>query len=633
VIFLTVKEAQKKKWDIQYKIVLSAFIVASILNIFLEFFLTHTIIWSYWIILSGLFIIAHYTTHKLIWNLNFKNVLLIFLIIDISLLTIEILITGKFIQSLAFILISLLFVGHYLEEGINHFFKLFHIKKIYRGIIVHWTLIGIISAIYVIYFTQVLSENYFFLQYLNFILLLGLIIMLLITIDPLIRVFAVGFHRRKYNLFPINRIELPAMHYLINQEKKCMAFSDLKNKIRGIFNIFIPKGYFNDQTAASSIYSLCALGLADIKNNFVILNETGQKEVKIWRDTLNNQIKAFNNILNNNSILIKSFLGLFALSLFKIYFGFYNSQSLFADGFENLLDCTAVVLIGIGIKYKKEKLVNLILVCLMIFAGISIIFSAFEAFLNPQPISNVYIIIIIALFSIFLNTYLRALKNFIGKKNRNSSLVASAMDSRVNIFLSIGVIIGALSSEFGSSINMPIFYLIDPVVAIIISILLFKELLEIIRQFITGEKEEIGFEKLRVYYESFFKEYIIKWIFSILNDNVDLKFSLNRLNEYFQESLKRGAEIYTEFAHFGLNLYKENGINSIIIELIDDELLIYNNEININITKKGEYFYEFFYSKQLLEDIRDPFDFFFEEKVGFDTLKWRKKELELFYNI
>ena len=63
------------------------------------------------------------------WKLDVKKVLLIFLIIDISLITTEIIITGKYIQSLEFILSSLFFIGHYLEKGINHLFKQFHIKK------------------------------------------------------------------------------------------------------------------------------------------------------------------------------------------------------------------------------------------------------------------------------------------------------------------------------------------------------------------------------------------------------------------------------------------------------------------------------------------------------------------------
>ena len=621
------KETKQKKWDREYKLVLSLFIISSILIISLELLITRTILWSFWIIPFIVFGFAHYTEHKFVWNLDVKKVLLVFLIVSISLITIEIVLTRGAIQSLGLILSSLIFVGHYLDKGINHFFKAFHIKKIYRGVIVHWTVLGIVLVIYYFYFAQIFTDNYQLLYFFNFSLLLGIIVLFIITINPIIRIFAVGFHRRKYKLFPINRVELPAIHYLLKQEQKSMEFSELKNKIRGMFNIFITKGYFDDQTAGSSIYSLCALGLADIKKDLVILNESGLKEVSIWRDTLNRQIEAFNNILNNNSVLIRSFLGLFALSLFKIYFGFYNSQSLYAEGFENLLDCIAVVLIGLGIKYEKEKLVNVILVCLMTFAGISILFGAIEAFLNPQPISNVYIIIIIALISILLNTYLRALKNFVGKKNRNSSLVTSAMDSRVNIILSIGVIVGALSSEFGTSIGIPIFYLIDPIVAIIICILIFKEVLEIIFEFITREEEDIEFDKFQVYYETLFEEYIIKWIFSVLKDFPDSKFTLNQIDDYFQESLEKGAEVYTEFAYFGLYLYKEKGIESMIQELIDNGLLIQTNSSFLKVSQKGEYYYEQFYSKQLLEDVRDPFDFFFEEKGGFDTLEWRKKEL------
>jgi hypothetical protein len=338
-------------------------------------------------------------------------------------------------------------------------------------------------------------------------------------------------------------------------------------------------------------------------------------------------LRKFNKILNSNSVLIRSFSGLIILSLLKILIGFFNSESLFAEGFENLLDCIAVILIVIGIKVKREKLVNIVIISLMAFTGGSIILNSIKSlFYSPEPISNVIYIVIIALLSIFLNVYLRILKNFVGKKNRNSSLIASAVDSKVNIILSISIIIGALLSNLGTSLGITFFHYFDPIIAIFVGFLIFKEVIEIIRDLITS-KEKIEFEKFQMKYERNYREYITKWIFSVLYDNLNLDFTPEHLSEYFQKSLKKGEEVYTEFAYFGLYLFKEKGIISVINDLLNENSLSLSEKGFLNLTKRGKYFYEHLYSKELLKDLKDPFDFFFEQQISFDSIKSRKLEI------
>ncbi|MFX1314205.1 MAG: cation transporter, partial [Promethearchaeota archaeon] len=348
----------------------------------------------------------------------------------------------------------------------------------------------------------------------------------------------------------------------------------------------------------------------------------------IWEETLNNQMGNYNKILNRNSVLIKSFSGLFILSLLKIFIGFFNSESLFAEGFENLLDCIAVILVVIGIKIKKEKIVNIIIISLMAFTGGSILLSSVQSlFYGPEPISNVIFIVIISLASIILNNYLRILKNFVGKKNRNSSLIASAIDSKVNIILSISIIIGALLSSLGTSLEITELHYGDPIIAIFVCVLIFKEIFEILRDLITSKEEEIEFEKFQMKYEKNFEEYIIKWILTVYNDNLNLDFTPEQLSEYFQKSLKQGEEVYTEFASFGLYIFKEKGIVSVIYNLLNDKFLSLSEKGILNLTKRGKYFYEHLYSKELVKDLKDPFDFFFEQQISFDSIKLRKLEI------
>ncbi|MFW9936979.1 MAG: cation diffusion facilitator family transporter [Candidatus Thorarchaeota archaeon] len=561
------------------------------------------------------------------WDLKPKHVLISYALISLISSVVEILLTGTFQWSFIITYLGVFFIGHHLRRALNDFFKQFHIKKVVRSLLTPWILFGLVFLyVQIFFFSYYLTHHEFigFGTVASFIFFLGIIILTLISINHIIRIIAVAFHRRKSDLFPINRLEYPALKYL--SQEKMMKFDELKDKIHGLMNIFIPEVYFNYETAASSIYHLCGIRLADINNdNFVSLNNRGKESVKSWNKTLQKQVKRYDKILNSKGVLIRSFIGLSILSLLKIIIGNFSSESLRAEGIENFLDCIAVLLIGIGIRYRKEKLVNIILVILMAFAGASIIFeSIISLIVGPMPIKMPQFIILIALISIFLNTYLRTLKNFVGKKNRNSSLIASAIDSRVNIVISIGIILGTLLSEFGRIQGITFLFYFDPIIAIAVSIFIFKEIIEIINEFIT-EKEEIEFEKFQMPYEENFKEYIIKWILSVFIDNPEKRFTINELNQKFLLSLKKSEEIYTNFSYMGLYIFKENGVDSVIKSLILDHLLQEENDNKVNLTEKGKYMYENFYSEPLMEDIKDPFDFFFEQNYDFDSLRHRKE--------
>jgi len=564
------------------------------------------------------------------WELDYKKVLLSYILISIISSVIEIIVTGTFRWSFIVTYIGVFFVGPYLRIAINEFFKQFHIRKVVRNLLTPWIIFGLIFLYIQVYFIPyyLIYREYIGLGTVaSFILLLGVIILTLISINHLIRIIAVSFHRRKSDLYPINRVEYAAMKYL--SQEKAMKFDKLKSSINGLFNIFIPEVYFNDETAASSIYHLCGIRLADInEENIVTLNNEGKKKVKLWNETLKNQIRRYTRILNSRGVLIRSFIWLLILSLLKIFVGNFSSNSLHAEGIENFLDCIAVLLIGIGIRYRNEKLVNIILIILMAYAGGTILYESIVSLITgPVPIEVPYIIIIIGVISIFLNTYLRTLKSFVGKKNRNSSLIASAIDSRINILISIGIILGVILSEFGKAQGNVWFFYLDPIIAIVVSLFIFKEIYYIFKEFITGKEEEIEFEKFQMSFEKNFEEYINKWILSVLVDNFEQIFTLNELNEKFQHSLNKSEEIYTNFSYFGLYIFKENGINSVIKNLINNGLLSEENQNMVKLTEKGRYMYIEFYSEPLIENIKDPFDFFFEQNYDFDSLRHRKQEV------
>jgi phosphate/sulfate permease len=111
--------------------------------------------------------------------------------------------------------------------------------------------------------------------------------------------------------------------------------------------------------------------------------------------------------------------------------------------------------------------------------------------------------------------------------------VASAIDSKINVIISIGIILGALLSEFGKSQRIPLLYYCDPIIAIIVSFFIFRELIEIFVAFIKGKEDKIQFEKFQMPYEANFKEYVIKWILMTYIDDPKSTFTSKDLEEMF----------------------------------------------------------------------------------------------------
>jgi hypothetical protein len=288
----------------------------------IEFLFFNSVFFSFLITFAVILNFAHILTHIFNWELDTKKVLSIYFILSITFIIIEMFLTGTFLWSFSLTVMSLFFVGHYLTKGFNTLFKQFHIREVYRGLLSFYLAFMYFFILSIIFF-QTLNETTLFIEF-SYIFYISLICMILLTINSLIRIVAVVSHRRKHDIFPINRIEYAALHYLNKEEKKKLDFIELKNKINGIFNIFTKNVYFNENTAKSSIYYLCALGYADIEDNFVCLNEFGEKQGEIWNETLKSQMTNFTRILNRKSVLIRSFLGLFILSVIKIIIGFFN---------------------------------------------------------------------------------------------------------------------------------------------------------------------------------------------------------------------------------------------------------------------------------------------------------------------
>lgn len=152
------------------------------------------------------------------------------------------------------------------------------------------------------------------------------------------------------------------------------------------------------------------------------------------------------------------------LAIIKGIVGFLSgSIVLIADSIHSFSDIVASLAVYIGLKlssrkpdemfpygyYKIETLTSLIISILIIFTGIEIALESYNAFLNPGVISIPLISLSVAALSAVVSFLLARYKEKVGREIGSQALINDGKHSFIDIFSSILVFVGILSSYLG----------------------------------------------------------------------------------------------------------------------------------------------------------------------------------------
>lgn len=185
--------------------------------------------------------------------------------------------------------------------------------------------------------------------------------------------------------------------------------------------------------------------------------------------------------LRDSNVKKVSVLGICAnifLLLIKGIIGFVsNSQAMIADSLNSAGDIFASAMSFIGAKVsskpcdddhpyghgKAEYVFSFVISLSMIVASIMMIKTSTESIILKSKVNFSWLLLVICLVTIFTKFILFIYTN---KKNKETSSIlikASSEDHRNDMFLTIGTLIGIISSYFG-------FYFLDGIVGILISL-------------------------------------------------------------------------------------------------------------------------------------------------------------------
>jgi len=179
------------------------------------------------------------------------------------------------------------------------------------------------------------------------------------------------------------------------------------------------------------------------------------------------------------------------VALLKIVIGSkIQSSSMTADGFHSLTDGTSNIIgiIGIGLAVKPkdedhpyghekyETITSLAIVGILLFVSYEIVVKAIENFNNPAIIQFEFYHYIFIILTLMINIYVVYYEKKQSKLTKSSLLMADALHTQSDVFISVGVILSMIL------INLGLPYWIDTVVSLIVVMFIIYAAWEIFKQ-------------------------------------------------------------------------------------------------------------------------------------------------------
>jgi hypothetical protein len=205
------------------------------------------------------------------------------------------------------------------------------------------------------------------------------------------------------------------------------------------------------------------------------------------------------------------------LAILKLIAGTISgSIGLISDGMDTALDGLSSVLVFIGLRLKKEQIVNIVLVLLMLGVGIGAGYGAVRRIFVPEEVQVDLLTFAAASISGLVCLLLSLYQRYVATRSGQQALIAQAVDSRNHAIVAVGVIAGLLATLLR-------FPLLDTLVGLAVAGLILKSGVELVLETVRslrGEKldfsrYELGFIEE---YRHFLERQLDDWLLHIITE-------------------------------------------------------------------------------------------------------------------
>ena len=178
------------------------------------------------------------------------------------------------------------------------------------------------------------------------------------------------------------------------------------------------------------------------------------------------------------------------LSVLKLGVGFLSrSAGLIADGIDNAVDTLSSLLVWLGIKYDKERLVSAFILITMFVSVGGVALATFYKIVHLGPIQEGLIAFVVSAICGLVMLGLSSYQYLVGKKCSNFAIMCQAVDSRNHFLTSLLVCGGILLSFFAQLWNAPWLFYADAVASAIIGLMILRGAIELVQEMLKESEE------------------------------------------------------------------------------------------------------------------------------------------------
>jgi Co/Zn/Cd efflux system component len=187
------------------------------------------------------------------------------------------------------------------------------------------------------------------------------------------------------------------------------------------------------------------------------------------------------------------------LAVIKLPAGLLSgSVGLLNDSADTILDLFSGLLVYLGIRYNKERLVSILLVAFMLGTGGFTLFEAVKRLLTPYVPRVDWFPFAAAILSALAGLVLWTYQRYVGIQSGLMAFIAESVDSRNHVIVALGVTAGLAASllHFG---------LLDMLVGLVVAVLILWSAIQLVIDLLRSSGEEkvdlshYGFWMLNIY--------------------------------------------------------------------------------------------------------------------------------------
>jgi Co/Zn/Cd efflux system component len=178
------------------------------------------------------------------------------------------------------------------------------------------------------------------------------------------------------------------------------------------------------------------------------------------------------------------------LSVLKLSVGFLSrSAGLIADGIDNAVDTFSSLLVWLGIKYDKERLVSVFILITMFVSVGGVALATFDKIVHPGPIQEGVIAFVVSAICGLVMLGLSSYQYLVGKKRSSFAIMCQAVDSRNHFLTSLLVCGGILLASFAQPWNASWLFYADAIASAIIGLIILRGAIELVQEMLKQSEE------------------------------------------------------------------------------------------------------------------------------------------------